>query len=134
MIEPHEIRRVNFEEMIRPGCGCRFDAQKSRESATNDKNVRLTPEMKTRLLQKPGSCCGDECCETYLRNNRVTRQDLQYRRNPRGHTFSTFFTLIQKPRFNSTVQSPFLHSDSSHPGPKFPSWRPPYLCRSDGIE
>jgi hypothetical protein len=28
VIEPHEIRRVNFEEMICPECGERFDAKK----------------------------------------------------------------------------------------------------------
>ena len=28
VIEPYEIRRVNFEEMVCPGCGERFDAKK----------------------------------------------------------------------------------------------------------
>jgi len=30
VIEPQEIRRVNFEEMICPGCGERFDAKRPR--------------------------------------------------------------------------------------------------------
>ena len=32
VIEPQEIRRVNFEEMICPQCGERFDAKKLRAS------------------------------------------------------------------------------------------------------
>jgi len=36
VIEPQEIRRVNFEEMICPGCGEPFDAKKPRAAAKTE--------------------------------------------------------------------------------------------------